>query len=74
MGVGEDPEGKLGVFLQKTVTGVAMRALSKHLHKLGPRVLPVLEQVRCHVQRLQSLLRSHSPQFDLAEFLLAPIV
>ncbi len=45
MGTGQDPEGHVGIFLQKTVTRVALRALYKHLCRLAPKVLPVWEQV-----------------------------
>ena len=45
MGNGEDIEGKEGIFLRKTVIGVAGKTLKKNLRALGPLVLPWSELV-----------------------------
>jgi 3-ketoacyl-CoA synthase len=53
MGTGLDSEGKVGVFLRKSVTRVAVRALFKHLRQLAPTVLPIWEQVSTQFDSLQ---------------------
>ena len=45
MGVGEDKDQVLGVFLRRNVVAVAGRAMAKNLRKIGPLVLPWIEQV-----------------------------
>ena len=45
MGVTEDQDGLLGVFLKRTVIAVAGRAIAKNLRAMGPKVLPWTEQV-----------------------------
>ena len=45
MGVTEDKDGILGVFLKRNVVAVAGRAMAKNIRALGPMVLPYLEMV-----------------------------
>eukprot|EP00884_Botryococcus_braunii_P009566 jgi/Botrbrau1/18610/Bobra.0367s0050.1 len=68
MGTGQDEEGKVGVFLQKTVTRVALRALYKHLSQLAPKVLPLGEQIKFLMDR------KYVPSFKVAfdHFLVHP--
>lgn len=60
MGVGEDAEGKQGVFLRKNVIEIAGRALKTNIRCLAPKVLPWVELVSSlqllylmHMQRLR---------------------
>lgn len=46
MGLGEDKDGILGVFLRKNVVAVAGRAMSKNIAALGRLILPYSEMVR----------------------------
>ena len=45
MGLAEDKEGILGVFLRRNVVRVAGRAMAKNIRTLAPLVLPYSEQV-----------------------------
>ena len=45
MGVKEDEQGKLGVYLKKDVVSVAQKCLSQHIRKVAPHILPLSELV-----------------------------
>lgn len=42
----EDDEGKVGVHLSKQLMSIAGKALKANIVSLGPRVLPLTEQLR----------------------------
>ena len=42
----EDDEGKVGVHLSKDLMSIAGAALKSNIVSLGPRVLPISEQLR----------------------------
>jgi len=45
MGIREDDQGKQGVYLKKDVVTVAEKALSQHVKKVAPHILPLRELV-----------------------------